>query len=537
MVNLLVVDDEYLIVEDIKASVDWESLGISNVYTAFNMRQAKEIFEENQIHLMLCDIEMPQGSGLDLLLWVKEYSPKTETIFLTCHADFGYAKEAVRLGSLDYILKPIPYDELEKAIKRAIDKINKENTLNEYSRYGQFWFKHQAILIERFWQDIISQTIPPTPEDIKATADYRNIPYTNQMRILPVLAAIQKWHVKMSLQDEKVMEYGLKNVIEEMLTNGGETGKILQLKNGELLGILYLENESDLHVNEVENICKNFISVCNQYLKCDVSCYIGKPIYACELAAMVQQLSVMENNNVAFYNNVFQINKAQNKPIRINTNTKDLSIWEVMIKKGLKESVIAEAKNYLEHLAVTTGLNANMLYQFKQSFIQMIYRVMEQKGMQTEQFLGDPQFVDMQVQATHSIDETIEWMRSLTEKLDDFVIHQNKPQMVVNMVKDYIKLHLDNELTREQISGYVYLNPDYLDRIFKKETGMSVAKYMMEERIKVACELLTKTNISISEIAVSVGYTNLSNFSGMFRKATGYNPIEFRKLSMKNEKK
>jgi len=532
--NLLVVDDEYLIVEDIKTSVDWESLGISNVYTAFNMRQAKEIFEKNKIHLMLCDIEMPQGSGLDLLTWVKEYSPKTEAIFLTCHADFGYAKEAVRLGSLDYILKPIPYDELEKAIKRAIDKISKENTLNEYSRYGQFWFKHQSILIERFWQDIVNQTIPPTPEEIKATADYRNIPYTNQMRILPVLAVIQKWHEKMSLQDEKIMEYGLKNVIEEMLTNGGNTGKILQLKNGELLGILYLENEVDLHVIEVEDICKNFISVCNQYLKCEVSCYIGKPIYAYELAAMVQQLSVMENNNVAFYNKVFQLNRVQKQSVSINT--KDFSIWEVMIKKGLKESVIAEIKDYLEHLAVTTGLNANMLYQFRQSFIQMIYRVIEQKGIQAEEILGDTQFVNMQIQSAHSIDETIEWMRSLAEKIDDFVIHQNKPQMVVNMVKDYIKLHLDNELTREQISGYVYLNPDYLDRLFKKETGMSVAKYMMEERIKVACELLTKTNISISEIAVSVGYANLSNFSGMFRKATGYNPIEYRKLSIKTDR-
>jgi two-component system, response regulator YesN len=534
MWNLIIVDDENLIVEDIKASIDWSKLGISNVFTAFSMRKAKEIFESDKINIMLCDIEMPQGSGLELLSWVREHSPKTESIFLTCHADFSYAKEAVRLGSLDYILKPIPYDELEKAITKAIDKVKRDSQLEEFSRFGEFWFKHQPLLIERFWLDIINLNIPSTPEDIKAAADYRNIPYTNQMKVLPILVGVQQWYKKMSLQDEKIMEYGLKNVAEEMLAKEGQVGQFFQLRNGEVLGIVFLGNESNCYINELEENCKKYIVSCNQYLNCDISCYAGEPVYAHELAAMVNQLILMEKNNVAFYNNVFLFSQQPMLPSTISTT--DMSAWEVMIKKGLKDKVISEVEQYLEHLATTTGLNANMLYQFQQNFVQMLYKVLEHKGIQANQLLDDSQSLELQIQSVHSVIETAKWIQGLLAKVDEYTAEQRKSEMVVKKVKDYIRLNLDQELTREQISTYVYLNADYLDRVFKKETGVSVTKYMMEERLKVACELLSKTEISISEIAAAVGYTSLSTFSSMFKKMSSMSPAGYRRASRKTEK-
>lgn len=531
MWNLLIVDDENLIVEDIKASVAWNKLGISNVFTAFSMRKAKEVFEHNKINVMLCDIEMPQGSGLELLAWVREHSSKTESIILTCHADFSYAKEAVRLGSLDYILKPIPYDELEVAICKAIDKIKKDSQLEEFSRFGEFWFKHQPLLIERFWLDIMNENIPSSPEDIKAAADYRNIPYTNQMKILPILVGVQQWYKKMSLQDEKTMEYGLKNVAEEMLLKEGQIGQFFQLKNGKMLGILFLGNESDCYIDELKENCEKYIVSCNQYLKCDLSCYIGETVYAYELAAIVNKLTLMEKNNVAFYNNVFLLNQQQVSASTISTI--DMGAWEVMIKKGLKEKVVLEVEKYLEHLAKTTGLNANMLYQFQQSFVQILYKVLDEKGIQVNQILDDSQSLEMQIQSVYSIIETVKWIQGLLEKIDEDTAEKGKSEIVVKKVKDYIKLRLNQELTREQISSHVYLNADYLDRIFKRETGESVTKYLMDERLKVACELLLKTEISISDIATSVGYISLSTFSTMFKKMTGMNPAEYRRKSQR----
>ena len=94
--NLLIVDDEYLIIEDLLSITDWEMTGVTEIYTAMNAARAKQLLLEKQVDLMLCDIEMPQTDGLELLKWAKENCPSLEVIMLTCHAQFDYARTALR---------------------------------------------------------------------------------------------------------------------------------------------------------------------------------------------------------------------------------------------------------------------------------------------------------------------------------------------------------------------------------------------------------------------------------------------------------
>jgi two-component system, response regulator YesN len=527
MLNLLIVDDEKLIVEEIKLKVDWIKLGISNVFTAYSMRQAIEMFENNKINIMLCDIEMPRGNGLELLSWVKEHSPKTEAIFLTCHADFAYAKEAVRLGSLDYILKPVSAEELEAAVVKAAKKISKDNELEEYSRFGQFWFKHQPILVERFWLDIISETIPSNSEDIKAAADDRNIPYTDQMRILPVLIGEQRWYKKISLKDEKIMEYGLKNVAEEILAQKGQMGKFFQLKNTELLGILFLGNNEVFDSSKIEEECEKYISYCNQHLNCDLCCYIGEVIFAHDLAALVNQLIQIKRNNVSFTNKVLWTNDRDVEKTKVNTT--DTSVWIVMLKSEAEEKLIAEVKRYLEHLSLSSGMGRSKLLGFQQDFSQMIFTALGKKGLQAHELFNDSKIVEMHGCATQSLHEMLEWVKYVVEKTIGYIKESQKSMSPVVKAKNYIRLNLDKELTREEIASDVYLNPDYFDRVFKKETGVSVARFIMQERIAKAQELLEKTDIPISTIGENVGYPNSANFSSMFKRMTGRNPADYRR--------
>ncbi|MDF2522599.1 MAG: AraC family transcriptional regulator [Clostridiales bacterium] len=527
MWNLLIVDDERLIVEEIKIKIDWSKLGISNVFTAYSMRQAIEVFENNKINIMLCDIEMPRGNGLELLSWVKEYSPKTESIFLTCHADFTYAKEAVRLGSLDYILKPVSAEELKAAVVKAMKKISKDNEIEEYSRFGQFWFKHQPILVERFWLDIISEAIPSNPEDIKAAADDRNIPYTDQMRILPVLVGEQRWYKKMSLKDEKVMEYGIKNAAEEILARKGQIGKFFQLKSTEILGILFLGNNEVFDSNKVEEECEKYISYCNEHLNCDLCCYIGEAVSAHELAAMVNQLIQLKRNNISFTNKVLWINQKEIEKTEVNTT--DTSLWIVMLKNGAEEKLIAEVKRYLEALSLSSDRGRSKLLGFQQDFSQMIYAALEKKGMQAHELFNDSKIVEMHNSATQSLHEMLEWVEYVVERTIGYIKGSQKSMSPVVKAKNYIRLNLDKELTREEIASDVYLNPDYFDRVFKKETGVSVARFIMQERIAKAQELLEKTDIPISTIAENVGYPNSANFSSMFKRMTGRNPADYRR--------
>ena len=93
----------------------------------------------------------------------------------------------------------------------------------------------------------------------------------------------------------------------------------------------------------------------------------------------------------------------------------------------------------------------------------------------------------------------------------------------------YIQTHLDEELNRIKVASALYLNPDYLDRRFKKEMGCSVNRYILREQVNMAKGLLLNPKISVCEIASRCGYENMSNFSAMFKREVGISPNEYRK--------
>ena len=94
--------------------VNWKQLGIGIVLTAYNIRQAKEILEEARVDILLSDIEMPQGSGLELLEWVRNKEIPVECIFLSSYAYFAYAQKAINLKSREYMLNRFPTENWRK---------------------------------------------------------------------------------------------------------------------------------------------------------------------------------------------------------------------------------------------------------------------------------------------------------------------------------------------------------------------------------------------------------------------------------------
>ncbi|WP_240689050.1 response regulator [Ammoniphilus sp. YIM 78166] len=129
MYHVLVVDDEVYTVKGLQAGVQWDKFDISSVHTAHSAKQARAVFEAHPVDLLICDIEMHQESGLDLLEWIRRYYPSTEAVFLTCHSEFSYAQRAIQLHALDYLLKPVKYEALEEVMKRALEKIKESKRL------------------------------------------------------------------------------------------------------------------------------------------------------------------------------------------------------------------------------------------------------------------------------------------------------------------------------------------------------------------------------------------------------------------------
>lgn len=127
--NVILVDDEEVAVNALKRRVDWKKYGIDEVYIANSMKEAQQLFQEKVIDVMLSDIEMPQGNGLDLYEWVKTYYPAVECVYVTCHPEFEYMRRALQLGSADYILKPIDYAELDEVLAQLMERMRRQRRI------------------------------------------------------------------------------------------------------------------------------------------------------------------------------------------------------------------------------------------------------------------------------------------------------------------------------------------------------------------------------------------------------------------------
>ena len=118
--NLLIVDDEVITIKGMMNGIDWKACGIDGkIWTAYSAESALKILNTQEIHLMLCDIEMSGDNGIDLLRSIRGINKEIACIFLTCHANFEYAQDAISLGCSDYILKPAPYEVIAERVKKV----------------------------------------------------------------------------------------------------------------------------------------------------------------------------------------------------------------------------------------------------------------------------------------------------------------------------------------------------------------------------------------------------------------------------------
>ncbi|MFC5703942.1 helix-turn-helix domain-containing protein [Cohnella faecalis] len=530
MFQALIVDDEVHAVRGLQAGVQWERLDIGVVHTAHSLRQAQEVFQAQPVHLMVCDIEMPQGSGLELTAWVKENYPDTETIFLTCHSDFSFAKQAIQLNSFDYLLKPVDYSELESVIGRALGKMRKERERRSFEEthhhYRKLWESHRPVVADRFWQDLIQQKIPANPLSIAEHSRNAGLTHPENARFMPVYARIQRWHKDLSERDRRIMEYALRNVLEEMMepTPGAA---VIPVGNGSLLTVVPIDEPNDDALTR--DNCDAFIRNCNRYLFCDISCYVGVPVPLHEMVAMLRALENLDENNVTQINRTFILGETKKGESRMQPAP--LSEWAEWMKQGARSKLAANVSHYLESWkAFDSRVDAQAMNSFYQDFLQMIFFVLQSKGLQANQVFAHNLLTDKPESALRSLSSLQEWVVYVLDVAMNHIHSLEENLSVVDKVKRFVAERIgEQDLSREDIASHVYLNPDYLTRIFKKDTGMSLSDYLQSSRIDYAKELLANTGQSVSEIAVASGYSNLSYFSTIFKKATGYNPVDFRK--------
>lgn len=95
----------------------------------------------------------------------------------------------------------------------------------------------------------------------------------------------------------------------------------------------------------------------------------------------------------------------------------------------------------------------------------------------------------------------------------------------------YIDMNLASPISTRDIAGEQFLSPNYLSTRFKQELGMSISDYLLDRRVRLACQLLSTTSFSIQDIAAKTGIGDASYFSKQFKRIMGMPPLRYRKLS------
>ena len=126
MLKIFLVEDEIIVREGIKNNIDWEKNGYKFCGEASDGELALPLIREYKPDIVITDIRMPFMDGLELSRIIKEEMPNTKIMILSGHEEFEYAKEGIKIGVEEYLLKPISRAKLLEAVNKVAEKIKKE---------------------------------------------------------------------------------------------------------------------------------------------------------------------------------------------------------------------------------------------------------------------------------------------------------------------------------------------------------------------------------------------------------------------------
>ena len=268
--NLLIVDDQIYVVAGIRDGIAWERLGIHEVYTAYSAQEAKAVFGHHRIDIMLCDIEMPGESGLELFAWVNGQGFDTACIFLTAHADFGYAQTALTLGSFDYILQPARYEEIENSVVRAKGQIYEKRKERHFYDYGVQMYEERHRLLENDVQAWYAD--PDREQQDKLFEDFRKLQLFEAGHTFVKLLLLHILCWKDSEWDNDLFCDSCSNILEELLTKWKQKVMACRVEKDTWLIFVY-SRDTMLDREEAAQSLTDFWRFASNFYSADVVIY------------------------------------------------------------------------------------------------------------------------------------------------------------------------------------------------------------------------------------------------------------------------
>ncbi|WP_405115651.1 helix-turn-helix domain-containing protein [Paenibacillus sp. FSL K6-1217] len=521
----MLIDDDIPTVEALRRIVNWEEFGITEVQAAHNIQDAKQLFERGEPDLIICDIEMPRGSGIEMIQWARDRQYEGGFIFLTCHESFSFASKAISYDADSYLVKPLDKQELEAALRKSMDRLKNKIMMGEYSKLGQAWLKNQDLMERSFWSDVLTATISPRIQLIQSEVQKRGLAIPVQAEYRLLLVSVPRSQIEREW-DESIFHYALSNLTCEILSSQAGSGRMIAYQIDKVFyNAIIAESTADMK-GLVAN-AGEIIRLSRQYLKCTATCYFSEPTAISGLSQLKAELEQADESNIIFRGRVH----LPNEPFHVDLSeryTLDTELFTLLFVQKEKAQIVNRLKKELELLTRLNKLDSTTLHSIREDFLQIVYSLLSRQHIQAHRLFADEVTQGLLQKSDSSVFDFMKWAQALTDKTVDSIKEVLQSEGVVERAKRFIQEHYTQDLSREDVAASVYLTADYLAKVFKNETGQTVKEYLNDCRIRAAKQMLIESPASIGEIAMDTGFDTLSYFSTVFKKWTGETPAAYR---------
>ena len=219
MLKVVVVEDEELVRKGIVLTVDWAGAGCAVVGEAANGEEGLEVIRRYRPDLIVTDIRMPKLDGIEMLRRLREEGNRAHVVFLTAYSDFSYAQNALRLGVLDYILKPVMEDDFFDLLRRAKVRLTESRGRQRYLSWTRDQMeRYKPSLIDHFFQKWSARQLDAL--EVEEQLRYLNLVVPAQYEITAIDLR-DNYEQQTDGQpegawDDNLLYYACQNIVEEL---------------------------------------------------------------------------------------------------------------------------------------------------------------------------------------------------------------------------------------------------------------------------------------------------------------------------------
>ncbi|MCI3920748.1 response regulator [Paenibacillus sp. TRM 82003] len=515
MFKILIVDDERIEREGLRAMIE---RGVDDVAVeeAPNGSAALEVAGTYRPDLVFMDIKMPGMSGLEAVERMAAEQPGVRFVMVTAFDTFEYARQAIKLGVKDYLLKPSKAREIVETVKSIRAQIEEERRTQERGLLQEAALKTAMPLVET---DVVTQLLFDHVHEVhlEELVELLDIRSANEMFVmtatLPPGSEALYSAVKERIRQAKCGWVGAMNGRQIPIIVFRESSRSFRAQAVSLAQDL-------LSVSGTSRGAGWFVGIGNT---CDSLRHIRQS-YQESLAASMDSTAAVKYR---FYADAPADGGAPPEagPIgrqreRQLLDAVRLGQWDAVETSVM--DVIARYENEGTNLVLTQQRMLELLW--------VASRMLNDMGVDAEA----PTYSFQSQDFRQLRGETARLLERLKEAYNDR--YSRLEPDAIHRIKQYIEEHSHEDISLDTIGRVVALSPFYISKMFKEQLGVNYIDYLTECRIEKAKRLMADPEKSLKEITFEVGYHDPNYFSKVFKKMCGLAPTEFRRALLQGNR-